>query len=86
MQDLDPMISVSSIMAAMSDVRPGRFYSVDELAATLRVRDKAALHEKLRNMASAPDVDGPFQIFQGASDEFYRRVSLGAFRPITYGH
>ena len=39
------MISVSSIMAAMSDVRPGRFYSVDELAATLRVRDKAALHD-----------------------------------------
>jgi hypothetical protein len=44
------------------------------------------LHEQLRNMATAPDVDGPFQIFQGASDEFYRRVSLGAFRPIAYGN
>jgi hypothetical protein len=86
MQILDPVISVSSIMAAMSDVRPGRFYSVDELAATLRIRDRAALHEQLRNMATAPDVDGPFQIFQGASDEFYRRVSLGAFRPIAYGN
>ena len=80
------MISVSSIMAAMSDVRAGRFYSVDELAVTLRIRDKAALHEQLRNMASAPDVNGPFQIFQGASDEFYRRVSLGAFRPLVYGN
>jgi len=86
MQDLDSKVSVSLIMAAMSDVRPGRFYSVDELAATLRVRDRAALHEQLRSMASAPDVDGPFQIFRGASDEFYRRVSLGAFRPIVYGN
>ena len=35
-----PLIPASDIMAAMSDVRPGRFYSVDELASVLRVQDK----------------------------------------------
>ncbi len=71
----------------MSDVRPGRFYSVDELAATLRVTDKTALREQLRSMAGAPDLHSPFQIRQGVSDEFYRRVpppifSLGQLREL----
>jgi hypothetical protein len=73
------MISASSIIAAMSDVRPGRFYSVDELAAVLRIPDKAALHEQLRTMAGDPDIHSPFRLLQGASGDFYRRV---AFAPM----
>jgi hypothetical protein len=70
------MISVSSIIAAMSDVRPGRFYSVDELAAVLKVKDKTALHAQLRTMAGAPDIGSSFGIVQGSSNEFFRRVRL----------
>jgi hypothetical protein len=70
------MVSASLIVAAMSDVRPGRFYSVDELAAVLRVQDKAALHEQLRTMVGDPDVHSPFKLLQGSSDDFYRRVSF----------
>jgi hypothetical protein len=68
------VISASAIFAAMSDVRPGRFYSVDELAVTLRVPDRVALHEQLRSMANTPDVHGGFRICQAAADDFYRRV------------
>ena len=70
------MISANAIMAAMSDVRPGRFYSVDELAALLGVQDKAALHAQLRTMAGDPDVRGAFKLIQASSEDFYRRVSL----------
>jgi hypothetical protein len=70
------MVSADSIIAAMWDVRPGRFYSVDELAAVLRTPDKAALHEQLRIMAGDPDIQSPFKLLQGSSDDFYRRVSV----------
>ena len=70
------MISASSIFAAMPDVRPGRFYSVDELAAVLRVADKTELHKQLRAMASAPDLHSSYRLLQGASADFYRRVSV----------
>ena len=75
------MISARSIFAAMSDVRPGRFYSVDELAALLRVHDKAGLHEQLKVMAGAPDLGGSFKLLTGPSDEFFRRVSLTLCAP-----
>jgi hypothetical protein len=68
------VIPVAAIMAAMWDVRPGRFYSVDELAAALQVEDRAALRSQLRAMARDTDVENPFKISQGASDEFYRRI------------
>lgn len=73
------MVSASSIIAAMSDGRPGRFYSVDELAAVLRVTDKAELHAQLRTMVGDPDVHSLYKLLQGSSDDFYRRVS---FAPI----
>ena len=63
-------------MAAMSDVRPGRFYSVDELAAVLRVDDKHALHAQLRSIAADPTTQGAFRLVQCSSDEFYRRISV----------
>ena len=63
-----------AIIAAMPDVRPGRFYSVDELGAALHVEDRTALREQLRAMAHDPDMDTSFKIRQGASDEFYRRI------------
>jgi hypothetical protein len=75
------VISASAIFAAMSDVRPGRFYSVDELAVTLRAPDRVALHEQLRSMANAPDLHGGFRIFQAAADDFYRRVPFA--NPLT---
>jgi hypothetical protein len=75
------MIPVSSIIAAMSDVRPGRFYSVDELAVVLGVRNRAALQEQLRTMACDPDVHNPFKINQGSSDEFYRRAFSAPMAP-----
>jgi hypothetical protein len=68
------MVPLSSIIAAMSDVRPGRFYSVDELAVVLGVRNRAALQEQLRTMACDLDVHNPFKISQGSTDEFYRRA------------
>jgi hypothetical protein len=70
------MVSTSLIIAAMSDGRPGRFYSVDELAAVLRVSDKTALHEQLRTMAGDPDIHSSFKLLQGSSDDFYRRLSF----------
>ena len=70
------MVSASLIIAAMSDARPGRFYSVDELAAVLRTPDKAALHEQLRIMVGDPDIHSAFKLLQGASDDFYRRLSF----------
>lgn len=70
------MVSTSSIIAAMADGRPGRFYSVDELASVLRVPDKAELHEQLRTMVGDPDIHSSFKLVQGASDDFYRRVSF----------
>ena len=70
------MVSASLIIAAMSDGRPGRFYSVDELASVLRVPDKAELHEQLRTMAGDPDIHSSFKLLQGSSDDFYRRVSF----------
>jgi hypothetical protein len=70
------MVSTSLIIAAMSDARPGRFYSVDELAAVLRVSDKTALHEQLRTMVGDPDIHSSFKLRQGSSDDFYRRVSF----------
>ncbi len=73
------MVSASLIIAAMSDSRPGRFYSVDELASVLRVPDKAELHAQLRTMVGDPDIHGSFKLLQGASGDFYRRVS---FAPI----
>jgi len=73
---MDPLISVTAIMAAMTDVRPGRFYSVDELAAVLRVADKNALHQQLRIMADDPDVQPAFRLVQCAANDFYRRVSV----------
>jgi hypothetical protein len=69
------MVSSSLIFAAMSDNRPGRFYSVDELASVLRVPDRAQLHAQLRIMADAPDIHSSFKLLQGSSDDFYRRVS-----------
>jgi hypothetical protein len=68
------VIPVSAIIAAMCDVRPGRFYSVDELAAALHVEDRGALREQLRALARDTDADNPFRISQGGSDEFYRRI------------
>ena len=76
------MISVRLIFAAMSDARPGRFYSVDELAALLRVYDKAGLRKQLQVMAGAPDPRGSFKLLQGPSDEFFRRVSLTLCAPL----
>ena len=70
------MISASSVFAAMPDARPGRFYSVDELAALLRVQDQAELRERLRVMAATPNLDDSFKLVSGPSDEFYGRVSL----------
>jgi hypothetical protein len=70
------MISARAIFAAMSDVRPGRFYSVDELASLLRVQDKAELRERLGVMAGAQGLHGSFKLVRGASDEFYRRIPL----------
>jgi hypothetical protein len=70
------MVSASSIIAAMSDGRPGRFYSVDELAAVLRVSDKAELHSQLRTMVGDPDIHSSFKLLQGSADDFYRRVSF----------
>jgi len=70
------MISASAIFAAMSDARPGRFYSVDELASLLRVQDKVELRERLRFMAGAQGSHGPFKLVTGPSDEFYRRIPL----------
>jgi hypothetical protein len=70
------MVSATLIIAAMSDGRPGRFYSVDELASVLRVPDKAELHEQLRTMAGDPDVHSSFKLLKGSSDDFYRRVSF----------
>jgi hypothetical protein len=75
------VISASAIFAAMSDIRPGRFYSVDELAVTLRVADRTALLEQLRNMADAPNVHDTFKLCQAASPEFYRRVPF--FGPLV---
>jgi hypothetical protein len=69
------MISASLIFAAMSDARAGRFYSVDELATSLRVQDRTEFHEQLRMMASFPDLQGSCRLLQGSSDQFYRRVS-----------
>jgi hypothetical protein len=71
------MVSSSLILAAMSDGRPGRFYSVDELASVLRVPDKAELHEQLRIMVGDPDIHSSFKLIQGSSGDFYRRVSFG---------
>ena len=70
------MVSASLIIAAMSDSRPGRFYSIDELAAVLRVSDKTELHEQLRTMAGDPDMHSSFKLLQGSADDFYRRVSF----------
>ena len=70
------MVSASLIIAAMSDSRPGRFYSVDELAAVLRVPDKMELHQQLRTMVGDPDVHSSFKLVKGSSDDFYRRVSF----------
>jgi hypothetical protein len=70
------MVSSSLIIAAMTDDRPGRFYSVDELASVLRVRDKRELHEQLRTMAGDPDIHSAFKLLRGSSDDFYRRVSF----------
>ncbi len=70
------MVSASLILAAMSDGRPGRFYSVDELAAVLRVSDKRALHEQLRTMVGDSELHSSFRLLQGSSDDFYRRVSF----------
>jgi hypothetical protein len=65
---------MDAIIAAMWDVRPGRFYSVDELASALQVEDRAALREQLRAMARDTNVENPFKISRGGSDEFYRRI------------
>jgi len=70
------MISARSIFAAMPDARPGRFYSVDELAALLRVQDKAELRERLQVISGALDLHGSFKLVRGPSDEFYRRILL----------
>jgi len=71
------MVSASSILAAMSDDRPGRFYSVDELAAVLRVSDKAELRALLRTMVGDANIHSSFRLLQGSSGDFYRRVSFG---------
>jgi hypothetical protein len=60
----------------MSDSRPGRFYSVDELATVLRIQDKAALHEQLRTMVDDPDLPSGFRLLRGSADDFYRRASF----------
>jgi hypothetical protein len=60
----------------MSDARPGRFYSVDELAAVLHVDDKNALHEQLRTIAGDPNTEGAFRLRQCSSDDFYQRVTV----------
>jgi hypothetical protein len=70
------MVSSSVIIAAMSDDRPGRFYSVDELASVLRVPDKTELHQQLRTMAGDSDIHSSFKLVQGSSDDFYRRASF----------
>ena len=70
------MVSPSLIIAAMSDDRPGRYYSVDELASVLHVPDKTELHRQLRTMASDCETPSSFKLVQGSSDEFYRRVSF----------
>jgi hypothetical protein len=70
------MISATLIFAAMSDARPGRFYSVDELASLLRVPDRNELREQLQVMVGDPDLDSSFRLLKGPSDEFYRRVSF----------
>jgi hypothetical protein len=74
------MVSANLIIAAMSDSRPGRFYSIDELAAVLHVSDKMELHAQLRTMAGDPDIHSSFKLLQGSADDFYRRVS---FAPIV---
>jgi hypothetical protein len=71
------MVSASSILAAMSDDRPGRFYGVDELAAVLGVSDKAELRALLRTMVGDPGIHSSFRLLQGSSGDFYRRVSFG---------
>ena len=76
------MISADLIFAAMSDARPGRFYSVDELAAVLRVADKAELREQLRIMAGDADLHSSFRLLKGPSEEFYQRVSFAS--PLTF--
>ena len=70
------IVSSSAIIAAMSDDRPGRFYSVDELASVLRVPDKTEFHQQLRAMASDSDIHSSFKLVQGSSDDFYRRISF----------
>lgn len=67
------MVSASSIIAAMPDVSPGKFYSVDELATTIGVQNDDAFRTKLTSMANNPDIDDPFKIRQSDSDHFYRR-------------
>ncbi len=70
------MVSANSIIAVMSDARPGRFYSVDELAAVLRVANKTELHAQLRTMVDDPDAHSAFKLLKGSSDDFYRRASF----------
>ena len=76
------MLSASLIIAAMSDARPGRFYSVDELASVLRVTDKTELHAQLRTMVGDPDIHSSFKLLQGSGDDFYRRVSFAPIVPL----
>lgn len=76
------MISANMIFAAMSDVRPGRFYSVDELAAVLRVEDTAELREQLRVMAGDTDRHSSFKLLKGPSEEFYQRIAFAS--PFTF--
>jgi hypothetical protein len=75
------MISANLIFAAMSDARPGRFYSVDELASALRVQDTTELREQLRMMAGDSVLHSSFRLLKGPSDEFYQRISFAS--PIT---
>jgi hypothetical protein len=70
------MISDSLIFAAMPDSRPGRFYSVDELAAALRVQDQAELRRRLQVMADTAGVHDSFRLVRGPSNEFYQRISV----------
>jgi hypothetical protein len=72
------MVSATLIIAAMSDDRPGRCYSVDELASVLRVSNKTELHEQLRMMTGDPDLHSSFKLLRESSDDFYRRVSFAA--------
>jgi hypothetical protein len=76
------MISANMIFAAMSDARPGRFYSVDELAAMLGVQDRTQLREQLRIMAGDAGLHSSFKLLKGPSDEFYQRVSFAS--PFTF--